>query len=197
MKRLATPLVLIVVGMLIAVPLIAATYEAMVVTSTPSFCGSCHEIKPAVDAWRASAHVNNKRGLVANCMDCHLPPPQNTIEFFTMKTYHGLKDVTFHILDGADGYDKEEARQGMYASLDNETCLRCHENVMFMPESRGAMLAHRSVINPRPGAQPHKCIDCHYDLVHTPKQIVEYAQLRALPYHAKGLRTLPTAGGGI
>ncbi|MFW5733865.1 MAG: cytochrome c3 family protein [Oceanidesulfovibrio sp.] len=196
MKRIVRPLVLIIIGVLIALPLLGATYEAMVVTSTPAFCGSCHEIKPAVDAWRASSHVNNKRGLVATCMDCHLPPPENTFEFFTMKTYHGLKDVFFHVLEGTEGYDKAEAREGMYESLDNETCMTCHENVMFMPHDRGAMLAHRSVINPRPGAPQRKCIDCHYDLVHTEKRVVEYPQMRELPYRAKGLRTLQNVGSG-
>lgn len=51
------------------------TYYTMVRTSTPEFCASCHEIKPAVVAWRSSTHTNNASGVVVDCMDCHLPAP--------------------------------------------------------------------------------------------------------------------------
>lgn len=182
-------ILLVALGFFIAFPVLGLSYQAMVDTSSPEFCGRCHEIKPAVSAWAASTHANNASGLVAKCMDCHLPPPENTFEFFAMKTYHGLKDVTFHLLDGTEGYDKEEARQGMYESLDNDTCMRCHENVLFMPTKRGAMLAHRSVVHARPGYEK-KCVDCHYDLVHAEKRAFMYSQARKLPYQAKGLRTL-------
>ncbi len=190
MKRLLRPLLFVVIGMVLAVPLMHVGYQAMVVTSTPEFCGSCHEIAPAVRAWRASTHVNNQRGIVADCMDCHLPPPENTLQFFAMKTYHGMKDVTFHVLEGVEGYDKEEARQGVYDEVTNDTCLRCHENITAMPHSRGAMLAHRAVLNPPPNGAEKTCLDCHYDLVHQPRTALQYSHLRELPYQAKGLRTL-------
>ena len=74
--------ILIVIGVLIAFPLFSIGYYTMVRTSTPDFCASCHEIKPAVRAWRASTHVNNAVGVVADCMDCHLPAPQDMFDFF-------------------------------------------------------------------------------------------------------------------
>lgn len=185
LKRAVKPIILIVIGILIAFPLFSMGYYTMVRTSTPDFCASCHEIKPAVRAWRDSTHVNNAAGVVVDCMDCHLPAPQDTFDFFFAKSYHGLKDVAIHFI--VEGYDREKARKSAYAAFDNDQCQKCHRNLLNMPNSRGAMLAHRSVIYARAGYDK-KCIDCHYDLVHNDKIAVMYRQYRRLPYQAKGLR---------
>jgi len=185
LKKLIKPAVFIIIGILIAFPLFSITYYTMVRTSTPDFCASCHEIKPAVRAWRESTHVNNAVGVVVDCMDCHLPAPQNTFDFFFAKSYHGLKDVAIHFF--AEEYDRERARKNAYAAFENTECQKCHRNLLNMPNSRGAMLAHRSVIYARAGYEK-KCIDCHYDLVHNDKIAVMYRQYRKLPYQAKGLR---------
>ena len=66
---------------IIAFPLFSMSYYTMVRTSTPEFCASCHEIKPAVVAWRSSTHTNNAAGVVVDCMDCHLPAPEDTFDF--------------------------------------------------------------------------------------------------------------------
>jgi len=177
----------IAVGILIAFPLFSMSYYTMVRTSTPNFCASCHEITPAVVAWRASTHFNNASGVVVDCMDCHLPAPHKTFDFFFAKTYHGLKDIVLHFF--GDGYDREEARESAYAAFDNDVCRKCHRNLLHMPTQRGAMLAHRSVIHARPGYEK-KCVDCHYDLVHSNKGRVMFRQSREAPYQAKGLRKL-------
>ncbi|EPR37483.1 NapC/NirT cytochrome c domain protein [Desulfovibrio sp. X2] len=182
------PLVLVLVGVVVAFPLFIGTMRAMAVTSTPEFCGSCHEISPAVSQWRTSPHAANSRGLQARCMDCHLPRPEDTASFFIMKTYHGLKDVTAHVLHGADAYDAQEARENVWRTMDNENCLKCHKDILYIPTSRGAMLAHRSVLYPRPGEKERRCTDCHYRLVH--EERAAYANGRdRLPYQARGLRS--------
>jgi nitrate/TMAO reductase-like tetraheme cytochrome c subunit len=183
--RATKPIILILLGILIAFPLFSMSYYTMVRTSTPGFCASCHEIKPAVRAWRESTHANNAAGVVVDCMDCHLPAPQNTFDFFFAKSYHGLKDVVIHFFVGE--YDRERARRNAYAAFENTECQKCHRNLLNMPNSRGAMLAHRAVIYARAGYEK-KCIDCHYDLVHNDKIAVMYRQYRKLPYQAKGLR---------
>lgn len=179
--------VLIGLGIVIAFPLFSITYYTMVRTSTPAFCGTCHEIKPAVAAWRASTHVNNAHGFVADCMDCHLPAPHKTVDFFFSKTVHGAKDVFKHFT--LDTYDREKNREAAYASFDNAQCRKCHRNLLAMPHKRGAMLAHRTVLYARPGYE-RKCVDCHYDLVHNDRVTIMYKQYRRVPYQAKGLRNL-------
>jgi cytochrome c-type protein NapC/trimethylamine-N-oxide reductase cytochrome c-type subunit TorC len=186
-KRAIRPAILIAIGILVAFPLFSISYYTMVRTSTPDFCASCHEIKPAVVAWRSSTHANNASGVVADCMDCHLPAPQDTFDFFFAKSYHGIRDVVIHFLSGE--YDQEKARNNAYAAFENRECQKCHRNLLYMPNRRGAMLAHRSVLYARPGYEK-KCVDCHYDLVHSERGLVMFRQPRKVPYQAKGLRQL-------
>jgi len=187
MKKHFIWLSLVLLGVIIAFPLFSMTYYTMVRTSTPDFCASCHEIKPAVVAWRSSTHVNNAQGFVADCMDCHLPAPHKMFDFFFAKTYHGAKDVVKHLL--IKEYDRKKNREAAYDSFDNAQCQKCHRNLLTMPGKRGAMLAHRSVVYARPGYEK-KCVDCHYDLVHNESVSIMYKQYRRLPYQAKGLRKL-------
>ena len=186
-KKALKPAILIFIGILLAFPLFSMTYYTMVRTSTPDFCGSCHEIKPAVVAWRSSTHTNNASGVVVDCIDCHLPAPQNTFDFFFAKTYHGIKDYVVHFF--GDEYDQEKARNKARAAFRNSECQKCHRNLLNMPYKRGAMLAHRSVLYARPGYEK-KCVDCHYDLVHSERGLVMFRQTRKVPYQAKGLRQL-------
>lgn len=187
MKKTVFTAILVGLGVLLAFPLFSMTYYTMVRTSTPFFCASCHEIKPAVTAWRASTHVNNPQGLVADCMDCHLPAPHRTFDFFFAKTFHGIKDIIVHFT--MDAYDRSKNRKAAYAAFENAECQKCHRNLLSMPDKRGAMLAHRSVLYARPGLEK-KCVDCHYDLVHEDSPAVRYKHYRRLPYQAKGLRQL-------
>jgi len=185
MKTHIKAIILVAIGVILAFPLFSLTYYTMVRTSTPEFCAICHEIKPAVRAWRASTHVNNAVGVMVDCMDCHLPAPHDTFNFFFAKTYHGAKDVVKHFL--IEEYDREKNRQAAYAAFKNNECQKCHRNLLFIPNNRGAMLAHRAVVYAKEGFEK-KCIDCHYDLVHNDKVSVVFRQYRRLPYQAKGLR---------
>ncbi|SDN99330.1 cytochrome c-type protein NapC [Desulfonauticus submarinus] len=151
----------------IGFPLFSMTYYTMVRTSTPKFCSSCHEIEWAYDTWKSSAHAFNSKGVVADCMDCHLPAPHDTWSFFFAKTYHGLKDIIIHLSydDPIKEYNHEENRKKVYATMKNEQCQKCHRNLLYLSNNRGAMLAHRSVLYPRKGYEK-RCVDCHQNLVH-------------------------------
>ncbi|MFP3980256.1 MAG: NapC/NirT family cytochrome c [Desulfobacterales bacterium] len=166
-------LLLIALGIVIAFPLFSMTYYTMVRTSTPQFCASCHEIEYAYNTWKTSTHHNNAQGFVADCMDCHLPAPHDTIDFFYTKTLHGIKDVIVHFT--MDEYDREKNREKAYASFDNNQCQKCHRNILYIPDKRGAMMAHRSVVYALEGREK-KCVDCHRDLVHMPTEVYRYKQ---------------------
>lgn len=45
-------------------------------------------------------------------MDCHLPAPHDTFNFFYANTAHGIKDILVHFTQ--DEYDHEENRQAAY-----------------------------------------------------------------------------------
>jgi nitrate/TMAO reductase-like tetraheme cytochrome c subunit len=183
LKRLLKPAIFITFGIILAFPLFSISYYTMVRTSTPQFCASCHEIQFAYNTWKTSTHVNNPQGFVADCMDCHLPAPHDTFDFFYAKTFHGAKDILVHFLQ--DEYDHKKNREAAYASFGNEQCQKCHRNILYIPDKRGAMLAHRTVVYPRPGYEK-RCIDCHRDLVHNATPLYRYKQYQA-PYRGLGL----------
>lgn len=183
MKKYLKAILLVAIGIGIGFPLFSMSYYTMVRTSTPQFCATCHEIRPAYNAWKTSTHVNNAQGFVADCMDCHLPAPYQTFQFFYAKTFHGIKDIIIHFT--MDYYDREKNRQAAYASFTNDQCQKCHRNILNIPEKRGAMLAHRTVLYPRPGYEK-KCVDCHRNLVHVDRSMYAYKQYR-LPYRGLGL----------
>ena len=174
-RKVVIPALLISFGIIIAFPLFSISYYTMVRTSTPEFCASCHEIRFAYNTWKTSTHVNNAQGFVADCMDCHLPAPHDTFNFFYAKTAHGIKDIIVHFTQDESQYDHEIQRQIAYAAFKNEQCQKCHRNILYIPDKRGAMLAHRSVLYPRPGYEK-KCVDCHKNLVHTARQFYQYKQ---------------------
>lgn len=175
MRKIIKPVIFIGIGLVVAFPLFSLTYYTMVRTTTPQFCAWCHEIRFAFDSWKTSTHVNNAQGFVADCMDCHLPAPHDTFNFFYAKTVHGMKDIIIHFAQ--DIYDHQENREAAYASFKNEQCQKCHRNLLYIPDKRGAMLAHRSVVYARPGYEK-RCVDCHRDLVHNAREIYEYKQYR-------------------
>jgi len=183
MKKFIKPAILIVFGIFIAFPIFSLSYYTMVRTSTPAFCTSCHEIQPAYDSWKTSTHVNNAQGFTADCMDCHLPAPQDTFNFFYAKTAHGLKDVFAHFAGGT--YDREVSRNHAYETFKNAQCQKCHRNILYIPDKRGAMLAHRSVIYPREGYEK-KCVDCHRNLVHVDSDVYRYKE-KQQPYRGLGI----------
>ena len=185
MKKYVLGAILIGVGILIAFPLFSISYYTMVRTSTPQFCASCHEIQFAYNSWKTSTHVNNAQGFVADCMDCHLPAPHDTIDFFYAKTFHGIKDIFVHFTQDPNQYDHQLQRQKAYAAFKNEQCQKCHRNILNIPDKRGAMLAHRSVLYPRPGYEK-KCVDCHRNLVHNQREFYEYKQYQ-IAYKGLGL----------
>ena len=185
-KKIIVPSLLVVIGILVAFPLFSMTYYTMVRTSTPDFCSTCHEIMPAYEDWKTSTHVNNAQGVVADCMDCHLPAPQDTYDFFFAKTYHGIKDIFSHFTGGAESYNRKIQAQSAYASIKNDQCQKCHRNIMNLPGNRGAMLAHRSALYTQ-NKQKLNCTDCHRNLVHVNRQYYDYLQFRTLPYQSTGL----------
>lgn len=159
--------------LLAAFGLFSLTQYTMVISSNAHFCPTCHEIRFAFDTWKTSTHVNNDEGLVAECMDCHLPPIENTVSFYYMKAYHGIKDVFIHLTQ--EVYDRENSRRIVYETTKNGHCQKCHKNLLHTPKKRGAMLAHRSVIYARPGYEKN-CLDCHRNLVHKSSGLYQFKQ---------------------
>ncbi len=70
-------------GIIIGIVLVAALYQTSVYFSTNESCMMCHVHPHAEESWKLSTHVNNGSGVMVNCVDCHLPPKDNTLEHYT------------------------------------------------------------------------------------------------------------------
>ena len=77
-------------------------------TSSPSFCRTCHEIKPNAVAWTTSPHKE------VGCLACHAEP--GAIGYYKRKL-QGIRELSVHLTT------KEPVPR---ARIDANTCLRCH-----------------------------------------------------------------------
>jgi nitrate/TMAO reductase-like tetraheme cytochrome c subunit len=137
------------IGIILAIPIFSMSYYSLVRTLTPHFCVKCHEIEYAYKTWKTSSHAHNSKGVVADCMGCHLPAPQNLFQFFYMKTLHGTKDIIAHFM--IEDYDHKKNKKKAYQSIEKGQCLKCHRNLLYMPYKRGAMLAQSIVLYTKEG----------------------------------------------
>jgi len=140
---------------------IGFTHLSFSLTGTNEFCGKCHEMMPQVNTWKMSTHSMNKRGVVANCVDCHLPP--SGISHYTYKAWSGLRDVWVHYIGDPKSVDWEGKRFTKDHYLFQDACTSCHQDLSPPGMNRGGFLAHREWKN---GRTKKRCWDCHEDLVH-------------------------------
>lgn len=129
-------------------------------TSSEKFCIGCHEMEAAYRGWRESSHYDNKMGVVASCADCHLPV--DGISKMKVKTISGIKDTFYHYFGDPENIDREELAKKARAGITNDSCMRCHKNLVPSAISKGGMIAHRALEK----GEQKRCIECHTNLVH-------------------------------
>jgi cytochrome c nitrite reductase small subunit len=150
------------VGLLFAMLCFLAINTVAERFSTSEYCGgNCHQMKSAYQSWEPSAHYANDSGVVAQCVDCHLPAKEKYFRHMAAKTYAGIKDVYKYHFGGE--YDPEKMRNKVLAAMPNERCLNCHSNLLAKPRSSAARLAHQTVLNPEEDVKP-RCVECHEQL---------------------------------
>ena len=126
-------------------------------TSKPSFCSSCHVIKPFTETWQASSHA--AKGVT--CTDCHFEP--GAIGYTKGKFYSLLKLTQFA---AGQTEKKPEAAKLVLRSA----CLQCHEYVRDPADPRypkdivvqGVTFPHDFHLN----KANLTCADCHSGVVH-------------------------------
>ncbi len=137
--------------------------------STAEYCGGkCHEMNAAYRSWELSAHYANSSGVVAECIDCHLPPKDDFFTHMTNKLHAGLKDIYKHHFGGP--YDSDKMHKKVLEEMPNERCLNCHRNLLAKPSSSAARIAHEAVLYPTEDLKP-RCVQCHQQLHEREKKI--------------------------
>ncbi len=82
---------ILLLGIAIGIIFIGALYQTSVYFSTNESCMMCHVHPHAEESWKLSVHVNNGSGVMVNCVDCHLPPKDDTWAHYTAKAALGIQ----------------------------------------------------------------------------------------------------------
>lgn len=134
-------------------------------TSSNESCASCHVHPHSEASWRLSVHHNTPSGVSVKCVDCHLPPEDQTAYFLTRKAYHGFHDLYAYLtidveeIDWAAKRSTEAAQSFVY----EDGCIKCHTNMFPSTLSTKGSEQHIKYIRDPEG---NSCIQCHHEVGH-------------------------------
>ena len=154
-------------GILIGFGIFISAYQVSVYFSSNESCMMCH-VHPHVEAsWKQSVHYNSKSGVVTNCVDCHLPPKNQTINHYSAKIKLGVKDAWgFLVKDSADfDWELKSELENAVKYIPNESCKECHRNIFPSGITDDAITAHL-YYEENEKKLNLQCISCHLDVGH-------------------------------
>lgn len=137
---------------------------AIPLTNQPTFCASCHTIKPAYDSWVRSSHKD------VTCVDCHVRP--GISGFLHDKVYAGLEDVAITFFGTPT--EPHDLQSHVYSSV----CLGCHRAILRVNElpardlpapvkEVGLIMDHREHMKAfEQRGKGEGCTTCHSRVVH-------------------------------
>jgi len=153
-------------GLFLCAILFFVSNKALHITSTDEYCQSCH-IHPAADAsWKKSTHYYNKSGVRVHCIECHLPPEDDSNYLF-VKAKTGLNDLYgFYMKDSASfNWENKRILEHAVKIVYNRSCIKCHQNLFSKGLTTEGGTAHLYYENN--GAKLDlQCINCHLDVGH-------------------------------
>jgi len=144
---------------------LVAFNATMKYTSSNNFCMACHVHPHAEAAWKLSNHNNTSSGFSTKCVDCHLPPEDQPVNFLVRKAYHGFHDLYFYLTKDADEIDWEAKRtfEASKRFVYEDGCKKCHTNLFPSTLDALGSESHLKYVN-EPGTS--SCVQCHLDVGH-------------------------------
>lgn len=191
-------IIAVVLGsMLLGAIALYTTHWSLKVTSTNTFCVSCHSMQSPHLEWQGSVHYSNAKGIRAGCADCHIPH-DNDWNYFKTKVFTGLKDVAYEFMGKIPDVETFEAKRAEMAQNvwrqmqenDSVTCRSCHDATAwdYFAQSEKAATAHLDM-----QASGETCIDCHRGVAHFPPEFGDQATAAAGKLHELAEQTAATA----
>jgi cytochrome c-type protein NapC len=171
----------IVIAVLAGIVVLIAT--AGFVTSSPSFCGSCHEMGPSHESWSQSAHTGVK------CVTCHETPrewygqPLRAAERARL-----IARDTWRHLSGRLGEPNDPAAIGRTSPMPDEICLQCHT-----PDRRATSGFRILIDHPEHAARTGSCVACHVYTAHPDAELGKPLSLMTKCYDCHGTAEYPEA----
>lgn len=149
MKKTTILILFVIVGIALA-GLIGSEYY----TSRPSFCGSCHIMKPVYDSWVTDKH--SKKNIA--CVDCHYPPGE---KHALKSKFKGLGQLFTYL-----GTDINVVRTPAKVSDLSCTASKCHpQNDEFLNKkikfTEKISYVHKSHFEKQIEGQALHCDTCH------------------------------------
>jgi formylglycine-generating enzyme required for sulfatase activity len=154
-------------GLLVGFAMFVAAYQVSVYYSSDESCMECHIHPHAEDSWKLSVHVNNSSGVITHCVDCHLPPKNQTGSYYSAKAKLGIKHVWSYLTkDSADfQWDIKSELEHAVKYIPNESCKECHKNLFPTGITDDGITAHL-YYEENEQKLNLQCISCHLDAGH-------------------------------
>ena len=122
-------IVLLIIGILIGTGISYTTAVEVRKTESGKFCSKCHTMEPMTRTHYASPHGgNNKYGVAAQCVDCHLPH-DTLMNYIATKAKFGLHDVYTEVFTNTADINWSKKRAHADTFVFNSGCLSCHTNL--------------------------------------------------------------------
>ena len=166
-KKKRTKLWIFLCGLFIGGMLFLSAYQVAVYYSSDESCMSCHVHPHAEQSWKQSVHVNSRSGVMTHCVDCHLPPKNQTWNHYSAKLKLGLTDLWGYVMkDSADyEWDLKSELEHAVKFIPNESCKECHVNLFPAGIKDNAIISHL-YYEENEKKLDLQCISCHLDAGH-------------------------------
>ncbi len=150
-------------GLAAGVLFVLAVRTGNAVTSTDSFCESCHVHPQATTSWKQSTHYATQSGMVVHCVECHLPP--GGFPYAVQKARLGIRDLWGKLTKDPESFDWEARSDLAHARTFTfrESCLDCHPNLFPLQLSDEGEEAH---FHYERQADEVRCLNCHLHVGH-------------------------------
>jgi nitrate/TMAO reductase-like tetraheme cytochrome c subunit len=177
---------LLLVGGIAGAVAVIGTQVAVHATGTDEFCGTtCHSHDKFVfPEHKESVHYNNRTGVRAMCVDCHVPHHYPEILFYKAKA--GVRDAIAEFrgtISTQEKFEKERWRlaNNVWEEMreDNSAnCRTCHDPAAMDAEAQSKMAVRR---HQKFAEGKSTCIDCHTGVAHKDPEEPTSAQEQAVP----------------
>ena len=154
-------------GFLLGIICFISLYQLSVYFSTDESCMICHVHPHVENSWKLSSHVNNRSGVKVSCVDCHLPPKNQTVNHYSAKLSLGIQDLWGYLVKDSVDYDWETKSllENAVKYIPNESCKACHQNLFPAGINDDGISAHLYYENNEKKLNM-QCISCHLDVGH-------------------------------
>jgi len=122
-------------------------------STSPSFCNSCHIMRPYYEAWKTSKHNR------VACVECHYPPQTQAAIW-----------VKFQSINSVVQYVTKKYSSKPYAQIEDASCLRsgCHSTNILAGKitfKKGIRFDHKFHLGDLRRGKQLRCTSCHSQIV--------------------------------